>query len=192
MNVIFLDFDGVLSTASDSYNSLKCYKILRKRIAILAEICKEYNCKIVIEASAKNAIDEETMEISKNAHWVNLIMSLFKEYGIECIGRTPNVRIDKSNGTYIDMWKEDEIILYLKNHPEIEHYCVIDDDDTVTMLHWEKSDLDKVRDHLVIPLYYSNNPEEEGLLPKHKEEVGRILEKENEIRKLVLRKNEGC
>ena len=76
------------------------------------------------------------------------------------------------------MWKEDEILLYLERHPEIDHYCVIDDDDTKNMLHWDVSDLDKVRDHLVTPVYYSHNPEEEGLLPKHKEEVGKILKKQ--------------
>ena len=58
MNVIFLDFDGVLETIH--YDSLDD---VEKRIKILAEICKEYDCKIVIEASTKEAIDEETLEV---------------------------------------------------------------------------------------------------------------------------------
>ena len=49
-------------------------------------------------------------------------------------------------------------------------------------MHWKKSDLDKVRDHLVETIYDSNNPEEEGLLPKHKEEVGKVLRKDNDIK----------
>ena len=80
------------------------------------------------------------------------------------------------------MWKEDEIIKYLQEHPEIEHYCIIDDDDTKNIMHCKKSDLDKVRDHLVETIYDSNNPEEEGLLPKHKEEVGKVLRKDNDIK----------
>ena len=48
MNVIFLDFDGVLETIH--YDSLDD---VEKRIKILAEICKEYDCKIVIEVSEK-------------------------------------------------------------------------------------------------------------------------------------------
>lgn len=170
MNVIFLDFDGVLNTIH--YNSLEDMEI---RIKILADICKEYNCKVVIEAGAKDVIDEETLEV-KEGSWVNNIFVLFKKYGIECIGRTPNVTIKTGENSYITMWKEEEIIQYLQKHPEIEHYCIIDDDDKKTM-HWGKSDLDKVRDHLVETIYYSDNPKEEGLLPKHKEEVGIILQK---------------
>ena len=188
INVIFLDFDGVLDTERDIHSKgPDFYSRVEKRIAILADICHTYNCKIVIEASAKNAIDDITNEIDPDAKWVNYIFKMFKKYNIECIGRTPNVQRKKSNFSSIPMWKEDEIRLYLLRHPEIEHYCVIDDDDTKNMLHWEVSDLEKVSKHLVTPLYYSNNPEEEGLLPKHKREVGKALAEENEIRRLVLK-----
>ena len=179
MNVIFLDFDGVLDTVH--YKSLED---IERRIKILADICKEYDCKVVIEASTKDAIDEETLEVVEGS-WVNDIFRLFKNYNVECIGRTPNVTIKTGSNSYISMWKEEEIILFLKRHPEIEHYCIIDDDDTKAM-HWEKSDLDKVREHLVETIYYSDNPEEEGLLPKHKKEVGIILQKENNINKLII------
>ena len=176
MNVIFLDFDGVLETIH--YDSLDD---VERRIKILAEICKEYDCKIVIEASAKEAIDEETLEVAEGS-WVNNIFKLFKKYKIECIGRTPSVEMKTGQDSYISIWKEDEIIKYLQEHPEIEHYCIIDDDDTKNIMHCKKSDLDKVRDHLVETIYDSNNPEEEGLLPKHKEEVGKVLRKDNDIK----------
>ena len=55
MNVIFLDFDGVLSTFH-----FKSNLVVEKRVKILSDICKEYNCKVVISASAKNSIGEET------------------------------------------------------------------------------------------------------------------------------------
>ncbi len=184
INVIFLDFDGVLDTVH--YKSMED---IERRIKILADICKEYDCKVVIEASAKDAINEDTLEIAEGS-WVNDIFQFFKKYGIECVGRTPNVTIKTGENFSISMWKDAEIIKYLEMHPEIEHYCVIDDDDTKAM-HWKVSDLDKVRDHLVETIYYSDNPEEEGLLPKHKEEVGQILQKENNIKKLLLRRNNG-
>ena len=176
MNVIFLDFDGVLDTVH--YSSMKD---IERRIKVLSDICSEYDCKVVIEASAKDAIDEKTGYIYSD--WVKSIFNLFDKYNIDCIGRTPNVEKDN-----IPMWKEDEILLYLERHPEIEHYCVLDDDDTRTMLHWSRGDLDKVKDHLVTPIYYSDDPLEEGLLQKHKEEVREALKKENEIKKLILRK----
>lgn len=178
MNVIFLDFDGVLDTSH--YNT---YDDVEKRIKILADICREYDCKVVIEAAAKDAIDEETMEISGD--WVKFIFSLFEKYGIECVGRTPNVCKKYGSSSCMPMWKEDEIRLYLFRHPEIEHYCVIDDDD----LSPYNSDLNKVRDHLLTTIYYSDNLEEEGLLESHKEQVGKILKKENKIRRLVIKKN---
>lgn len=176
MNVIFLDFDGVLDTYH--YNSLED---IERRIKVLADICSENNCKVVIEAASKDAIDEETLEVMDGS-WINKIFEMFKKYNIECIGRTPNVERKIGKNTYLSMWKEDEIIKYLEMHPEIEHYCIIDDDDTKSIMHWEISDLDKVRDHLVETIYYSNNPDEEGLLPKHKYEVTKVLKKNNKKR----------
>ena len=195
MNVIFLDFDGVLDTRHDLLDA-NCmivpedilYERVQKRIALLAEICREYNCKVVIEASAKIAIDEETMEISPTSEWVNFIFKMFKKYGVECIGRTPDVIIPFSKNSYLPMWKEHEIRLYLYRHPEIEHYCVIDDDDLKNYLH-RTSDLERVRDHLVTTLWYSDNEEEEGLLEKHRIEIEKALQKENEIRNMVLERN---
>ena len=182
MNVIFLDFDGVIDT-----NYYKSDEQMEEKIKILGDICHEYDCKVVIEASAKDAIDEETLEIDKEAIWILKIFEWFEKYDIKCIGRTPNVCKKNNNNSYNSMWKEDEIRLYLFRHPEIEHYCVIDDDD-LTELH-RKSDLDKVRNHLVKTKdYLLDNPKDEGLQYYHKEEVGKVLKLENDIRKYVLKK----
>lgn len=173
MNVIFLDFDGVIDTIH--YNS---DKDVEDKIKILSEICKEYNCKVVIEAAAKNAIDYDTFEIDND--WVKKVFELFNKYEIECIGRTPNVA--KKGNNYYEMWKEFEIRKYLFSHPEIEHFCIIDDDDL-----YPNSDLRMLSSHLVKPNYYSKYKNDEGLLESHKEEVGKILKKDNKIRNLVLK-----
>ena len=165
-NVIFLDFDGVINTVRD--NSAEARE---KRIRILGEMCKRYDCKVVIEASVKHFIDEETLETE--VEWVNEIYELFKKYGIDCIGRTPEVKKQISEFAFMPIWKEDEILLYLSRHPSIENYVVIDDDDLV-----HRSDLDKVRDHLITPLWYAKTAEEEGLQESHIEEVGKILKKQ--------------
>jgi hypothetical protein len=178
MNVIFLDFDGVLDTRH--YYSPSD---IEKRIKILSDICKEFDCKVAITASAKDAIDEETMEI--DSEWVRNIFDCFNKYDIECIGRTPNVGRGFDNGSHTSMWKEDEIRLYLYRHPEIDHYCVIDDDDLAI---FKTSDLNKVRVHLVTTKFMSNNPEEEGLLERHKTEVGNALRLDNEIKLLALKR----
>ena len=85
MNVIFLDFDGVLDTIH--YSSMED---VERRIKILSDICSEYDCKVVIEASATVGIDEKTGYIYNK--WVRNVFKLFKKYNIECIGRTPNVK----------------------------------------------------------------------------------------------------
>ncbi len=192
INVIFIDFGGTLVGLSDptSYEGRKeALEKLEKRIAVLTDICKTYNCKVVISSGAKTAINERTMEIDPNNTWVKSIFELFKKYGIDVIGRTPDVRRRLSEHSEIPQWKEDEIRLYLFRHPEIIHYCVLDDEDTANLFHWDRSDLEKVREHLVSPTYYNpTHPEEEGLQPHHKEEVGKALEKENEIRRLILKR----
>ena len=165
-NVIFLDFDGVINTCKDNSK-----EATEKRIRILGEICKRYDCKVVIEASVKSFIDEETLET--DVEWVNEIYKLFEKYGIDCIGRTPEVSKKINEFSEIPIWKEDEILLYLSRHPSIENYVVIDDDDLP-----KHSDLDKVRDHLVTPLMYAENKEDEGLQEFHIEEVGKILKKQ--------------
>lgn len=182
MNVIFLDFDGVL----DTYH-FEIDEDVEKKIKVLADICHMYDAKVVIEASARVTINEETMEIDSKSEFVLYVFYLFNKYDIDVIGRTPNVKryISSDKVGHIDGWKEDEIRLFLFRHPEIEHYCVIDDDD-LSDTH-RKSDLDKIRPHLVKTEDYSDNPEEEGLLPKHMEEVGEKLKVENEVRRLVLK-----
>lgn len=176
MNIIFIDFEGTLETLH-----LDSDEDIEKRIAILGTICKKYNCKVVIEAAAKVLIDENTLE-TENEN-IKKIFNLFNKYGIECVGRTPCVPKWLSNNSYYSMWKDFEIRKYLFEHPEIEHYCVIDDGDFTGKV----TDLKQVEDHLILTKNYSRNYEEEGLLESHIEEVGKILKKENNIRKLVLK-----
>ncbi len=181
MNVIFIDFDGVLFTFRHDNDEL-----LEKRIKILSDICHMYDAKVVIESSEKELIDEDTLETESS--WVQHVFDLFKKHDVECIGRTPEVKryLTPEKNAFLPIWKEDEIRLYLFRHPEIEHYCVLDDDDLTYMR--RKSDLDKVRNHLIVVQNdWKMQPEEEGLLPKHIEEVGEKLKEENEVRRLVLK-----
>ena len=84
---------------------------------------------------------------------------------------------------------DDEIIEYLSKHPEIDHFCVLDDNDTKTVFHWDETDLEKVADYLVEVLFYSyDNPEKEGLLEEHREQIGKILKKDINIKGIAERK----
>lgn len=183
MNVIFLDFDGVINTLNSIFPPKEDDNALEKRVKILGDICKKYDCKIVIESSHKKYIDEETLET--DLKWIQNYFNLFKKYGIECVGRTPCIKTEIKPGKYVDIWKENEILEYLKMHPEVERFCIIDDDDLVSEPNKEKgnysnSDLNMFRDYLITPHFYSDkDPNLAGLQEEHIEEVGKILEKEN-------------
>lgn len=189
MNVIFLDFDGVINTLNEVLNPKEDKDAVERRIKILGDICKLYDCNIVIESSYKDHIDDETLK--PDLDWIQEYFDLFEKYNIKCIGKVPNIKKIITHGSYettVNIWKEDEILLYLERHPEIEHFCVIDDDDRVSFPDKEKgnfrnSDLNKLRDYLISPLIYSDtNPNIVGLQESHIEEVGKILEKENIFR----------
>ena len=188
MKVIFIDFDGTLYGAHDIYKNgtivsdSEYDKRLNKSIKILSDICKENTAKVVIESVYKECIDEDTLET--DIDWIKKILDLMKKNGIEVIGRTPNLEDFKDNYTGNPrIWKEDEILEYLKRHPEIDGYCVIDDDDLVTIparerKDYSKSDLNKVRDHLLETEYLNEEyPMKEALQEFHKEKVKLILQK---------------
>ena len=186
MKVIFIDFDGVLITHHDLYdkNFNRLPKSIwrdnvEKRIKILGDICSTYDAKVVIESSYKDLIDEDTLKT--DIDWINFILETMKKYNIEVIGRTPNLSSFKEDyDGNPPIWKEDEILEYLRRHPEIYSYCVIDDDDRKAM--HMKSDLDKLRDHLVETKdYLTINVEDEGLQEYHKEEIGIILQKKRKV-----------
>lgn len=189
MNVIFLDFDGVLNTYNDIIPPISTPILKKYRFKILGDICKLYDCKVVIISAHKDCIDEVTLET--DIDWIQEFFDMFKKYGIEVIGRTPSLerKPGKPYEHYLTpFWKEEEIILYLEAHPEIEHFCVIDDDDLVTIPAREKgdfskSDLNLVRDYLITTNPYSDtDPSTTGLQREHIKEVGKILEKENKFK----------
>ncbi len=188
IKVLFIDFDGVLSSLNDKDDDEEATKEkIEKRIEILANIARIYQCKIVIESGNKRKIDEQTMQIDPKSDHIKYIFELFKKYNIECIGRTPEVPIYEYGG--YTHYKGVEIRKYLFRHPEIVAYCVLDDDDTITLFHWRHSDLEPVQNHLVRTIYYSKeHPENVCIQYKYMNAIGAALQEDNEIRKLALKR----
>lgn len=180
MNVIFLDFDGVINTLNSVLRPKEKENAKEERIKILSEICHRYDCKVVIISSHKDQIDEETLETDLD--WIKEYFRLFKKYDIEVIGRTPLVEKNFEEN-YYRIIKEDEIEEYLKKHKEVERFCIIDDDDLISEPSKKKgdfrnSDLNRYREYLISPLLYSDiDPTKAGLQREHIEEVGKILQK---------------
>lgn len=180
MNVIFLDVDGVLNTNTSCNDNLTKYyqtgvwdiDIIEEKVALLAVIAKKYDCKIVLEAACKASWDPETGEMGDK---VKYLFELANKYGIEIIDKTPDLVKWTSNVSYTELWKENDIRVYLLRHPEIEHFCIIDDMDA--------RDLEKVKEYVVKTDDRAATPEEEGLTERHIEEVGKVLTLENKYRK---------
>lgn len=135
MKVIFLDFNGVL----DTYENMDV--IDKNNLLRLKTIVDETDSKVVISSSLKNSY-YITGHLSKKL--LAIIKDIEKEK-IEVIGITPNSDI-----------RENEIQLYLDKHPEVENFCIIDDDYY----------MESFKDNLVkLPLQSEENPN--GLEDKH-------------------------
>ena len=107
MNVIFLDYNGVL----DTYENMDVTN--RENLLRLKNIVLETNSKIVISSSLKNSY-YYTGHFTR--HLSNIIKEM-QEEDIEIIGITPKAEN-----------RQEEIQLYLETHPEVENFCIIDDD----------------------------------------------------------------
>ena len=107
MKIIFLDFNGVL----DTYDNMD--EINLQNLNRLKHIVNECDAKVVISSSLKNSY-YITGKFSKH---LTQIINEIKKTGIEVIGITPQANT-----------RQEEIELYLANHPEVESFCILDDD----------------------------------------------------------------
>lgn len=127
MNVVFLDYDGVVNTPmwdlegkhcrfnfpeDNSVNNFQC-------VQWVSEFCQKYDYSIVVTS---------TWRMDKN--YVECLQNGGLRPGIQVLGRT---KIRHSP-------RGEEIMEYLLTHPEVEHFIILDDDD----------DMGELSDHLVL------------------------------------------
>ena len=117
MKVIFLDFDGVIN----DYMTIN--EINEYNVKMLKRIVNESDSKVVVTSSWKYPYqrNNKNMEDFLNN---NYYVRTLKENGIDIIDWTPYITTQ---------WKkynqrEQEILEYLRNHPEITQYLILDDD----------------------------------------------------------------
>ena len=112
-NVIFLDVDGVLNTKKTcvSAPSGNVVGIDEMRVAILANSMKETDAKGVVLTTTWKNLREDSED------YIYLLKSLDK-YGVKVLGKTEEERGAR---------REDGILNYLKFHPEISEFVILDD-----------------------------------------------------------------
>lgn len=107
MNIIFLDYNGVLDT-NENMDVINLDNLQR-----LKHIVEETNSKVVLTTSKKNSFYITGVLNNKLQEDIKLM----ELNGIEVIGITPKADT-----------REKEIELYLSSHLEVENFCIIDDD----------------------------------------------------------------
>ena len=118
MNVVFLDINGVLDT-NENMDVIDYGNLHR-----LKQLVDMFNAKVVISSSLKNSF-------YLTGHYSKLlqgIVDVLLETGIDIVGITPQ-----------GSSREEEIKMYIDNHPEISNYCILDDD----------YDMESLKEHLV-------------------------------------------
>lgn len=110
MKVIFLDFDGVINSFQSELVDPEC-------VGILSAVIEETDAKIVVTSMTRYPVLEGKISYEESELYRDYIRTL-ESYGIEiydllpCIGKN----------------KEVEINAYLKQHPNISEYLILDDD----------------------------------------------------------------
>lgn len=107
MKVVFLDFNGVL----DTYDNFDV--IDPQNLYILVDALNLTDSKVVITSSNKSTF----YRTGKHNQIMQNLINVLHSYDIEVLGYTKELNT-----------REEEIIDYLKTHPEITHYCILDDD----------------------------------------------------------------
>lgn len=111
MKVIFLDFDGVINNW-EHFDGIDY-----KNVKFLLQIIKLTDAKVVATSSRKYSFQRDLGIDYKNTSFFEYL-NILKGYGLEITDITPYV---KGN-------RELEINEYLKIHPEIEQFVILDDD----------------------------------------------------------------
>ena len=116
MNVIFLDYDGVVNTPMWNEDGTQCSYGFPKQgkvnnfqaVQWVSEFCQKYHYSIVVSSTWR--MDDNYKEC--------LINGGLRD-GIEILGKTKILH--KTRGVEIEQ--------YLKEHPEVDNYLIFDDEE---------------------------------------------------------------
>ena len=122
MKIIFLDFDGVITTAESSY------RIDPDKCNMIKEICDATDASIVISSSWRMSDLEKTIEAITNEEIVygNQPFTI-PERVVGVTNRMYSCKYGVADERY-GVCRGVEIDRYIVDHPEITNYVILDDD----------------------------------------------------------------
>lgn len=129
MKAVFLDIDGVLN--SEIWNKAhqidisKGVLIDETKIDLLSRIIKATKAVIVLHSGWRFWLNDNLQPMRVEAA---TLIELFGKYNISIYDKTPDLSNDEIKKTKkFSLVKAEEIIKWLWEHKEIEHYLVLDD-----------------------------------------------------------------
>lgn len=122
MKVIFLDFDGVITTYKSQY------RLDEEKMKLIKRICNKTGAKIVISSSWRRWTLEDTIkDITDTSRWgVPVPFTPIKKV----VGVTSRVYAFKNDDVqhHCRVPRGVEIKMYLDEHTDIDNYVILDDD----------------------------------------------------------------
>ena len=116
MNVVFLDYDGVVNIAMWNQEGTRCLfnfpeddKVNHfQAVQWVSEFCQKFDYKIVVTSTWR-----------RYSNYKDCLINGGLRDGIEILGKTDEI---------FDGCRGDEIQKYLDEHPEIDNYLIFDDE----------------------------------------------------------------
>lgn len=122
MKVIFLDFDGVITTYKSQY------RLDKEKMKLVKYICDETDAYIVISSSWRRFTLEDTIkDITDTSHWSVPIPFIPIERVIGVTSRMYSFK-GGDNKCHYRVPRGVEIKRYLCEHEDIDKYVIFDDD----------------------------------------------------------------
>lgn len=116
IKVVFVDIDGVLNDyKTNEYTPDGYVGIDSDKVEVLSILCKELNLKIVLSSSWRKEIVNKTLDGL-------YALSKFSEYNLDIYGST------SFDGSISDAKRATQIKAWLDEHPEVEDYIILDDE----------------------------------------------------------------
>lgn len=127
--VVFLDIDGVLN--SNFWND--CHqreisdgtRIDAEKIGLLAQLVRRTGAELVLHSGWRIWFDSELHPLRAEA---GRFMQMLAQEGLHLSGITPDLTTEEIRKTKkFSLVKADEILLWLKLHPKVGRWAVLDD-----------------------------------------------------------------
>lgn len=119
MKILFLDFDGVITTYQSKW------MIDMNKVKIINNICDKTDAKIVVTSSWRigyagvvSAFHEFLKQYFIKHEYEGIFKYIFNKFINNIVGMTDSVGTCRGN----------EIKFYMNEHPEVENYVIVDDD----------------------------------------------------------------